>query len=1079
MSAFSLRRSAPALLAASGLLASTLSAQRPARTAAAVPAVDSAWFAGLSYRYIGPEGNRVSSVAGVVRDPTVYYAGAASGGIFKTTDGGLHWAPVFDSQPVSSIGAMAVAPSDPNVVWAGTGEPYIRSNISVGWGVFKSTDAGKTWHRAGLEHTGRIGRIAIDPRNPDVVFVAALGTAYGPQPDRGVFRTSDGGKTWEKVLFVDENTGAYDVEMDPTNPRILFATTWQLVIHTWGRTSGGPGSAIWKSTDGGTTWSRLSGKGLPTKPIGKADVAIANSDPQRVYALIETSDGVPLPGFEAERGELWRSDDGGDTWKVASYDRQLAGRTQYYTRMIVAPDNENEAYFLSASWAKTLDGGKTIIDPPFAEVPGGDHHDIWVDPTDANRMIVSHDGGVSITTNRGRTWNQVQLPIGQIYHVTVDNRVPYFVYGNRQDGPSTRGPSNSRMDSFVGIPRGLWSSVGGGESGWATPDPEDPNIVWSSASGFGSVGGIVTRFDVRTGIARSVEVWPEATFGQPAADVKYRFQWTFPLTISPHDHNKVYVGSQFVHVTTDGGNTWRVISPDLTRNDTSRQVLSGALTPDNIGVEYAGVVFAIAESPVQAGVIWAGTNDGLVQLTQDGGGTWTNVTANIKGLLDWGTVSSVEPSKWEAGAAYLTVDGHQVDDFDPWIYRTRDFGRTWSLITAGIPKSPLSYVHWIKQDPVRRGLLYAGTENALYVSFDDGDHWLPLQANLPHAPVYGIALQEQFNDLVVATYGRGFWILDDVTPLQQLTSEVTARPAHLFAPRPAYRFRTAESPFAPFYDPVAGQNPAYGASLNYWLAAQSSDSVGIRILDAGGREVRTLKGPAHPGINRITWDLRFERSKEVRLRTSPLYAPEIKVGIEGMPSPSVGRVAMLAPPGRYTVELSAGGNTMTQTLEVRKDPNTGGTEADIASQVELYRSVATDLDRTVDMINALELVRGQLVSLRAITGDELKAAADSLDRKLLDVEEQLTQLQITGRGQDLIRYPAKLGEKLVYLVNDIGSSDHAPTQPQREVAATLSGRVSAVKTAFDQVMAGDVAQFNALLKTRGVEGIVTSPPPAK
>jgi photosystem II stability/assembly factor-like uncharacterized protein len=982
--------------------------------------------------------------------------------------------------PVSSIGALAVAPSDANVVWAGTGEPYIRSNISIGWGVFKSTDAGKTWTRMGLDLTGRIGRIAIHPSNPDLVLVAAVGHSYGPQPERGVFRTTDGGKSWEHVLSVDQNTGAYDVEFVPSNPRIVYATTWQLEIHTWGRKSGGPGSGIWRSTDGGATWKRLTGNGLPTKPHGKVDLAVAQTNPNRVYALIETSDGVPLPGVEAERGELWRSDDGGTNWRVVSYDRQLAGRTQYYTRMIVAPDNENEAYFLTASWAKTLDGGATIIDPPFSEAPGGDHHDIWIDPTNANRQVVGHDGGVSVTTNRGRSWIQTQLPIAQMYHVTVDNRIPYYVYGNRQDGPSARGPSNSRMASFfgdAGIPRGLWHSIGGGESGWGTPDPEDPNIVWSTASGFGAVGGIVARYDVKTGVAYNVEVWPEVTAGHSAADVKYRFNWTFPLVISPHDRNKVMVGSQHVHVTTDAGKTWRLMSPDLTRNDKSRQVMSGGLTPDNIGVEYAGVVFALAESRLQAGLVWAGTNDGLVQVTRDGGQTWTNVTPAITGILDWGTISNIAPSRWDAGTAYLTVDGHQVNNRDPWIYKTTDFGATWKLIVNGIPKTPLSYAHWVKEDPVRRGLLYAGTENALYVSFNDGEQWQPLQANLPHAPVHDITVQEHFNDLVIATYGRGFWILDDLTPLQQLTSDVMAKAAHLFTPRAAYRFRNAESIMAPFYDPVAGDNPRYGASLNYWVKAASTDSATIAILDASGREVRSFKGPASAGINRTYWDLQLERSKEAKMRTSPLYTPEIKVPVEGRASPSVGRVSMLAPPGRYTVKLTVAGQELTQPLEVRKDPNTSGTEQDIRQQAELHADLTSELNGVVDMINALEVARGQLVTLKAVvTQDDVKAQADSLDRKLLEVEEQLTQLRITGRGQDLIRYPAKLGEKLGYLINDIGGSDNAPTQSQRDVAAVLKERARSAKADFDRVMARDVGGFNNLLRDKGLQGIITVPP---
>ncbi|MFI5052674.1 MAG: WD40/YVTN/BNR-like repeat-containing protein, partial [Acidimicrobiales bacterium] len=445
--------------------------------------------------------------------------------------------------------------------------------------------------------------------------------------------------------------------------------------------------------------------------------------------------------------------------------------------------------------------------------PGGDHHDIWIDPTNGSRMIVGHDGGISITTNRGRSWLRVQLPIAQMYHVTVDTRVPYFVYGNMQDGPSARGPSNSRTGD---IARGMWGTVGGGESGWATPDPEDPDIVWSSASGFGSVGGIVTRYDVRTGIARSTEVWPLATIGSPAGGVRYRFVWTFPLTISPFDHNTIYVGSQHVHATSDGGVTWREISPDLTRNDTTRQRPSGGLTPDNIGVEYAGVVFAIAESRLKRGLIWAGTNDGKVQLTRDGGRSWTDVSANIHGLLDWGTITAIEPSRYDTGTAYVAVDGHQVDNRDPWIYKTTNYGATWTPITNGIPHSPLSYVHALKEDPVRRGLLYAGTENGLYVSFDDGAAWRPLQNNLPHAPVYGIAVQEQFHDLVVATYGRGFWIMDDVTPLRELTPEIAARDGHLFQPRGAWRFRYIEGPFEAGDDPVAGTNPPYGAAIDWW-----------------------------------------------------------------------------------------------------------------------------------------------------------------------------------------------------------------------------------------------------------------------
>jgi len=509
----------------------------------------------LHWRFIGPEGNRFSAVAGLPDDPSVYYAGAASGGIYKTTDGGVHWQPIFDAQPVQSIGSLAVADSDPNIVWAGTGEGKIRSHISLGQGIYKSVDAGKSWELMGLEQTGRIPRLVIDPRNPDVVCACALGTAYGPQRERGVYRTTDGGKTWSQVLFVDENTGCSDIAMDPQNPRILFAGMWQLEIHTWGRESGGPGSGLFVSRDGGATWKRLTGHGLPPKPVGKVAVAISASNPDRVYALIETGDGIPWKGQPTDSGQVFRSDDGGENWRVVSYDRNAMGRAHYYSRMAVAPDNENETYFLTSSFAKSTDGGRTLRVIPRGRAPGGDHHDIWIDPTDPDRMIVGHDQGLSISINRGRTWFRQRLTNAQMYHVTADNEIPYNVLGNKQDEPTYRGPSNSRL-SRGGIPRGMWHTVGGGESGWATPDPTDSNIIWSTASGSGMVGGIVVRYEENRRQFRNVEVWPDQSNG-PAEGVKYRFVWDSPFHISPHDHNMIYVGSQHIHRTTDGGQSWQ------------------------------------------------------------------------------------------------------------------------------------------------------------------------------------------------------------------------------------------------------------------------------------------------------------------------------------------------------------------------------------------------------------------------------------------------------------------------------------------------------------------------------------------
>jgi photosystem II stability/assembly factor-like uncharacterized protein len=1041
----------------------------------------------LRWRYIGPVGNRVTSIVGVPGQPFVYYTGSASGGIFKTIDGGIHWEAIFDAQPVSSIGSLAIAPSDPNVVWAGTGEAWIRSHISVGQGIYKSTDAGKTWKLMGLEKTGRIGHLVIDPKNPDIVMACALGHAYGPQQERGVFRTTDGGAHWDRVLFTDENTGCSDIVMDQSNPRTLFAGMWPLEIHTWGRESGGPGSGLYVSHDEGATWKKMTGHGLPTRMTGKWALAIARSNPNRIYALIETGDGVPLNGQETDRGKLWRSDDGGENWRLVSYDRSMGGRTHYYFRVEVSPDNENEVHFLTNPYNVSFDGGETMRTSGggggggggggFAASPGGDNHDIWIDPTNSSRIAIANDAGVSISVTHGRSWQRIQLPNGQLYHVTTDNQIPYYVYGNRQDGPSYRGPSRTGGGGGFGgggIPRSAWINVAGGESGWSTPDPVDNNIVWSSASGSGSVGGIVEVYNIKTGQARNVEVWPDNISGETAANLKYRFVWTMPLTISPHDHNKVYVGSQFVHQTTDGGNSWQVISPDLTLNDKSRQGFSGGLTGDNIGVEYAGVVFAIAESPKEAGTIWAGTNDGLVQITRDGGKNWTNVTKNIPNMLAWGTVSNIEASRYNAGAAYITVDGHQVNNRDPWIYKTTDYGKTWKLITNGIPKSMLSYAHCVREDPVRQGLLYVGTENGIYVSYDDGANWQPLQMNLPHAPVYWITVQEQFNDLVISTYGRGFWILDDITPIQQMTSEVMNASAHLFPVHATYRLRGITLPYASSDDPTAGQNPPYGASINYYLKS-ASRGVSIKIVDAGGQTIQTIRGTGNAGMNRVWWNLRNEQSKEVRLRTSPLYAPEIRVNAEGWrPSPEGGRMTILMPPGTYTAKLTVDGQEVgSQPVRVLIDPTAGGNEADVQKQTAMLMELRKDLESAADMTNQIEIIRAQLSDLRQLVRDAaLKTAADDLEKKLTDIEDGLVQRKFSGQGQDTTRYPTKLIGKMSYLVGDVAGGDYPPNTQEQEVKTMFESQLASLRKQLDAVVSGDVANFNRMLRDKNIGNVI-------
>jgi len=1053
----------------------------------AQPQLDPSLYSQLRYRHVGPVGNRITSAYGIPGDPNTYYVGAASGGVWKTTDAGLSWEPVFDGQTAQSVGHLALAPSNPNVVWVGTGEAHTRSHISLGNGIYQSLDAGKTWTHMGLENTGRIARVVIHPQNPDIVFACSQGHSYGPQPERGVYRTADGGRTWNLVLHVDQNTGCSDLAMDPSNPNILIAGFWQIEIRTWGRESGGPGSGIFKSTDGGLTWRRLRGNGLPARDHGKVAVAIARSNPNHIYALIETGDGVPWQGRPADSGELWASMNGGENWTLVTHDRQLAGRTQYYSRVVVQPDDENEAYFLSAAFTRSLDGGRTSVDGGFGSSPGGDNHDIWIDPTNPARMIVGNDGGVSISTTRGRAWYRLQLPVAQMYHATVDTRIPYFVYGNRQDGPSYRVPSNSRTGGFGGggggggtIARSEWFSVAGGESGWATPDPEDPDIVWSSASGSGSVGGIVTRMDLRTRQAHHVEVWPVSTGGWPPAELKYRFVWDAPLTISPHDHNKVYVGSQYVHATTDGGKSWREISPDLTLNDKSRQQISGGLTPDNIGVEYFNVVYAIAESRLKPGLIWAGTNDGLVHVTQNGGQNWANVTANIPNLPPFGTVWSIQPSRYDTGTAYIAVDFHQVNGRDPHLYKTTDYGRTWRMMVNGIPKSPLSYTHAILEDPVRRGLLYAGTENALYVSFNDGELWQPLQTNLPHAPVYRLVIQEHFNDLVVSTYGRGFWILDDLSPIQQLTPEVMASDAHLFRPRAGYRFRNIPGQASTSNDPTVGENPPYGASINYWLKAAPAGDVTITIQQPNGQTVRTLRGTKNAGVNRISWDLRNEPTKESRMRVKPLYADWVEVPPEGRAAPGLGRFSVLMPPGTYTVKLSVGGREFTQPLEVRKDPNSGGSLEEVRTQVARLLDLQTDMNAAVDLFDQVELIRAQVQQLNRTLGADgsnadIRAAADSLEQTFIGFEENVHQLRLTGRGQDGVRWPIKLAGRVSYLANGIASSDFAPTTQQVQVHEMFKGEIRTLQGQLGQLIGRDLAQFNERLRQRNIPNIVAGP----
>jgi photosystem II stability/assembly factor-like uncharacterized protein len=1043
-----------------------------------------AQYSALRYRHIGPEGNRAIAVAGVPGNPLIAFIGAASGGLWKTTDGGVNWRSVFDDKDVSSVSSLAIAPSDPNVVWAGTGETFIiRPALSIGNGIYKSTDAGDTWTRSGLEATGRIGRIIVHPTNPDIVFACAEGHAFGPQQERGIFRTKDGGATWDRVLFVDENTGCADLAIDAKNPRILLAGMWQLLLRPWKLDSGGPGSGVFLSKDGGDTWTRLT-NGLPSRDekIGKIAVDIARSDPKRMYALIE-----------AESPSFYRSDDAGASWRLVSQDHDMSERASYYTRFRVDPVDENRIYFVSVRFSTSLDGGATLTRD--VARGGGDNHDIWIDPLNPDRYMIADDGGGIITLTRGRSTQRVVLPIAQMYHVYTDNQIPYYVYGNRQDGYSYRGPSNSRSGAIV---EGHWQSFGGCESGFGIPDPADSNIAWS-----GCYDGGLDRTDLATGHSRSVRVWPEATYGWPPSDVKFRWHWTFPIHMSPHDPKRVYVGSQFVHVTTDGGQSWKIISPDLTLNDRTKQASSGGATTDNLMTFDGSVLYSIAESPVEAGVIWAGSNDGQISITRDNGGTWTNMTqyllaASLPGakkgngpaLGEYGTIANIEPSKYAAGTAYIAVDRHQMGDFSPYIFKTTDYGRSWTRIGDGIPKSVLSYVHVVREDPVRQGLLWAGTENMVWFSLDDGGHWLTLRNNMPPAPIYWLTIQPHFSDLVVGTYGRGFWIMDDITPIRALNANVMANDVQLLEPRDAYRFQSVQNVVSSPNSQVTGQNPPYGGDINYWLKTKPEGDMKLTVLDSAGAVIRELDPTRESGLNRVWWDLRYEPPRSAKLRTQPPGKDNAEFNDEGW-RPLVswdldlnpGQVGPLAPPGRYTIRLHAGGRDYNTTLTVLKDPSTRGTVAEVRAQVAMSLQLRDRLNETVDMINDLEYTRKQLVDLAEryeadTTKVELVRAAAALREKATAIEGRLYDINLTGAREDAFRAPMQLYGKFSSLATDVGAigADFGPTAQQGEVYQYLESQLNEAKIRFREMHDKDLPAFREILRRAGLPDIITEPP---
>lgn len=1013
-------------------------------------------FENLNFRFIGPEGNRTIAIAGVPGDPMVNYIGAASGGLWKTTDGGINWNPIFDDQEVSSIGSVALAPSNPNIVWVGTGETFvIRPAHAMGDGIYKSEDAGKTWKKMGLEKTGRIGRVIVHPTNPDIVYVAALGHTYGPQKERGVYKTTDGGKTWKQILFIDEHTGAAELAIDPKNPDRLLVGMWSIHINTWGLNSGGPGGGVYRTTDGGNSWEALSKYGLPggkDQPVGKTAVAIAPSQPDVVYAL-----------FEIDSPALYRSEDFGNTWTLQTRNHDIAERAPYYTRMAVSPADPDEIYFASVKFSTSTDAGKSITGGYAA---GGDNHDIWLDPTNADRMMVAHDGGASITLNHGVSFQRIVLPIAQMYHAAVDDKIPYNVYGNRQDGYSYKGPSNS-LQGY--IPLGLWEGVGGCESGFAQPDPFDNDIVWS-----GCYDGGLQRYNARTGHARDVRVWPEAGYGWEPGKLKYRWHWNFPLAFSPHTPHRVYVGSQFVHKSDDDGQSWQVISPDLTLNDKTHQQNSGGVAIDNLMTFDGATLFSIAESKLEPGHVWTGSNDGQVHLTRNGGETWINVTQNIPNLPEWGTIANIELSRFKKGTAYITVDLHQMGDFDPYVYKTSDYGQSWKLVSGTVPKSVHSFAHVIKEDPKREGMLYLGVDNGIYVSTNDGESWMRLRNNLPPAPVYWLEIQERFDDLVVGTYGRGYYILDNISPLREYDMDALGKDAHLFSIRPSYRFQEKQSIKTDGPSLNSGTNPAYGADINYFLKDSTDQKVEIQILTSNDEIVRTLPGKNDAGIHRVMWDLRYEPTYKPKLQSTPPGRPWVQLNGEGW-RPLVtwdldlmrGQYGPRVVPDTYKVKLIVGETEYVREVEVLKDPSTEGTLEDIKKQVAFSLELRDAINLAVTMINDIESIRAELNEITPqLRNKNDKKKAEQLRYMAEAIAGSLYDIHLTGAREDAFRSPMKLYGRLSALASDITGNgvDFRPTDQQGEVYSIFNKRLKDVDAKFKTFMKVEVNNFNSQLK---------------
>jgi photosystem II stability/assembly factor-like uncharacterized protein len=1017
-------------------------------------------FKGMKYRLVGPfRGGRSLTASGIPGDLTTYYFGGTGGGVWKSTDGALTWTSVFDKEGTSSIGSLAVAVSDPNILYVGTGEACLRGNISHGDGVYKTLDGGKTWKNVGLRDSRAVGKVIVNPKNPDIVFVAALGHPFGPNTERGIFRTLDGGKTWDKVLYKDENTGGIDVTFDPRNSNIVYAALWEVRRSPWSLSSGGPGSGLYRSTDGGSTWKHLEEKGLPKGPYGRIGVSVA-ANSERVYALIQSPEGG-----------LYRSDDSGDTWQLVNASHSLIQRPWYYMHIIADPQDPETVYVMDVDAYRSTDGGRSFNK---FKLPHGDNHGLWIDPRNTKRMIGSNDGGVTVTLDGGKTWSrQDNQPTAQFYHVIADTRMPYYIYGAQQDNSTVA--IATRSDDGV-IERSDWYPVGGGEAGYIAPYPPEPNIVYAA-----DYEGLITRYDKRNGQVRNITNQTHLSDAGGAAPLEHRFQWTSPVVLSPHDPETLYHAGEQLFKTTDGGVHWEAISPDLTRNDKSRQQPSGGpITIDDSGTEYYDTIFALAESPMSKGVIWAGTDDGLVQLTRDAGKTWSNVTP--KDLPEWSRVSQIEASPFDAGTAYVAIDRHQNDDLHPYIYKTADYGKTWTKGARGIPDN--TFVRAVREDPKKRGLLYAGTEIGVFVSFNDGVDWRPLQLNLPRVPIHDLVVKN--DDLVLATHGRAFWILDDLAPVRQFSDDVAKQAVHLYTPATAYRIHNPEEIVK---KPVlVGQNPPSGAIIDFFLKTVPKGETTIEILDGQGQSIRKfssqrLETPDEPldpddkrpekqikveaGLNRFVWDLRYENAN----RVPGYYLWEYNGGARGP----------LVVPGNYQVRLTVDGQTQTAPIEVKLDPRVQTAQAELEKQFNLLIRIREQLNRVYTAVNQIEDVRAQTEALkRRLPADEsargLASSADSLAVKLVTVREPLANLRISA-NEDSLAYHPELDGQLAFLAMIVGGGcDCGPTEAALQRFDELKKQTDDALGRWSDLQKTDVAPFQKVAAERGIQPVAIPAP---